>query len=107
MSPAGRCASTALCSSRSEFAGFRGAVRKGVELQVGQVARLDFTMQVGNVSDTVEVVGGATVSLTFPTCIVKSRDRKSTRLNSSHLGTSYAVFCLKKKTKWTAMCLPS
>src|SRR5437899_4805548 len=26
-----------------------------------------------------------------------SRDRKSTRLNSSHLGISYAVFCLKKK----------
>src|SRR5258705_6379572 len=34
--------------------------------------------------------------------IVRSRDvpvqdRKSTRLNSSHLGISYAVFCLKKK----------
>src|SRR5438045_1696142 len=28
-----------------------------------------------------------------------SRDRKSTRLNSSHLGISYAVFCLKKKKK--------
>src|SRR2546426_12807072 len=27
------------------------------------------------------------------------RDRKSTRLNSSHLVISYAVFCLKKKTK--------
>src|SRR5258705_5967890 len=26
-------------------------------------------------------------------------DRKSTRLNSSHLGISYAVFCLKKKNK--------
>src|SRR5688500_19858544 len=26
-------------------------------------------------------------------------DRKSTRLNSSHLVISYAVFCLKKKTK--------
>src|ERR1039458_7958425 len=26
-------------------------------------------------------------------------DRKSTRLNSSHLGISYAVFCLKKKHK--------
>src|SRR5690606_40085074 len=26
------------------------------------------------------------------------RDRKSTRLNSSHVKTSYAVFCLKKKT---------
>src|SRR5436853_624468 len=27
----------------------------------------------------------------------KQEDRKSTRLNSSHLGISYAVFCLKKK----------
>src|SRR5258705_2563249 len=27
----------------------------------------------------------------------KFTDRKSTRLNSSHLGISYAVFCLKKK----------
>src|SRR5437899_3925935 len=26
-------------------------------------------------------------------------DRKSTRLNSSHLGISYAVFCLKKKKR--------
>src|SRR5205807_9225385 len=29
---------------------------------------------------------------------VYARDRKSTRLNSSHLVISYAVFCLKKKT---------
>src|SRR2546426_9821653 len=29
----------------------------------------------------------------------KPRDRKSTRLNSSHLVISYAVFCLKKKKK--------
>src|SRR6266705_6263423 len=28
---------------------------------------------------------------------VRSRDRKSTRLNSSHRTISYAVFCLKKK----------
>src|SRR3712207_8345021 len=28
---------------------------------------------------------------------VKARDRKSTRLNSSHANISYAVFCLKKK----------
>src|SRR3712207_8090949 len=27
-------------------------------------------------------------------------DRKSTRLNSSHANISYAVFCLKKKTKY-------
>src|SRR5690625_6941428 len=31
-------------------------------------------------------------------CVVGiGRDRKSTRLNSSHVATSYAVFCLKKK----------
>src|SRR5207253_10246233 len=30
-----------------------------------------------------------------------ARDRKSTRLNSSHVAISYAVFCLKKKTKRT------
>src|SRR5439155_21950449 len=29
----------------------------------------------------------------------RSRDRKSTRLNSSHVAISYAVFCLKKKNK--------
>src|SRR5207249_11299640 len=29
----------------------------------------------------------------------ESQDRKSTRLNSSHVSISYAVFCLKKKTK--------
>src|SRR5437868_8912265 len=29
----------------------------------------------------------------------EARDRKSTRLNSSHVSISYAVFCLKKKTK--------
>src|SRR5699024_11380497 len=28
-----------------------------------------------------------------------TRDRKSTRLNSSHVSISYAVFCLKKKNK--------
>src|SRR5205814_5206907 len=29
--------------------------------------------------------------------VADHKDRKSTRLNSSHLGISYAVFCLKKK----------
>src|SRR5205814_6425523 len=33
----------------------------------------------------------------FQRLVADLRDRKSTRLNSSHLGISYAVFCLKKK----------
>src|SRR3989442_10080719 len=31
--------------------------------------------------------------------LYESKDRKSTRLNSSHVRISYAVFCLKKKKK--------
>src|SRR3712207_7443540 len=31
------------------------------------------------------------------TALAEERDRKSTRLNSSHANISYAVFCLKKK----------
>src|SRR5205814_4744499 len=34
-----------------------------------------------------------------------SEDRKSTRLNSSHLGISYAVFCLKKKISTSAFTI--
>src|SRR5437868_13288191 len=33
----------------------------------------------------------------------RQKDRKSTRLNSSHVSISYAVFCLKKKTKRTPL----
>src|SRR5437773_8709323 len=35
----------------------------------------------------------------FPTAPESFPDRKSTRLNSSHITISYAVFCLKKKKK--------
>src|SRR5256885_7269664 len=34
------------------------------------------------------------------TGLTRGTDRKSTRLNSSHLVISYAVFCLKKKKKY-------
>src|ERR1039458_10448368 len=46
-------------------------------------------------------VMGSWVKRCPPTCLPASSksDRKSTRLNSSHLGISYAVFCLKKKKK--------
>src|SRR3712207_7973214 len=40
--------------------------------------------------------GCSTVWMWWPGSV---RDRKSTRLNSSHANISYAVFCLKKKTK--------
>src|SRR5437867_7682269 len=36
-----------------------------------------------------------------------ARDRKSTRLNSSHRTISYAVFCLKKKNDWPPPVQPT
>src|SRR5690348_18167824 len=42
-------------------------------------------------------VGSRAWRMAFPTSSVKIKDRKSTRLNSSHPSISYAVFCLKKK----------
>ncbi len=44
-----------------EAKGFKRAERKDIELQVGQAARLDFTLEIGSISDTVEVSGGAPV----------------------------------------------
>src|SRR5256885_13758476 len=46
----------------------------------------------GRTFENINPVNGAAV------CTV-TEDRKSTRLNSSHLVISYAVFCLKKKKK--------
>src|SRR5690242_20987015 len=42
-------------------------------------------------------LGGANAPLAL--WELERRDRKSTRLNSSHMSISYAVFCLKKKKK--------
>src|SRR2546421_6823653 len=42
----------------------------------------------------------------LPTGEAVSRDRKSTRLNSSHDQISYAVFCLKKKKKTNLVSTP-
>src|SRR2546427_2200683 len=46
------------------------------------------------------LIGSVSIRDTFPGKYPEwKRDRKSTRLNSSHSQISYAVFCLKKKKK--------
>src|SRR2546426_7400899 len=55
---------------------------------------------------------GCSFQRTFDGACAPFRDRKSTRLNSSHLVISYAVFCLKKKKNsipmswqgWHSLC---
>src|SRR5690625_6790173 len=49
------------------------------------------------------------ISLAFGTIVIATEimprsDRKSTRLNSSHVAISYAVFCLKKKKDQRRAC---
>src|SRR5256885_5912639 len=43
--------------------------------------------------------GAPVIQAMMPASRIEIADRKSTRLNSSHLVISYAVFCLKKKKK--------
>src|SRR5947209_66042 len=49
---------------RAERQGFQTEVRSGVELQVQQVARIDFQLKVGSVAETIEVGGGAPLLVT-------------------------------------------
>lgn len=44
-----------------EAKGFPKQMREGIALQVGQVAKIDFSLQVGNVAETIQVIGGAPV----------------------------------------------
>src|SRR3712207_9187192 len=49
--------------------------------------------------ERLRAAGEAYVSLAYQYSGRYQRDRKSTRLNSSHANISYAVFCLKKKKR--------
>src|SRR5215212_1172873 len=54
---------------------------------------------VGATEDECSQVPGPCYAKDVVLRVDRAEDRKSTRLNSSHLGISYAVFCLKKKKK--------
>src|SRR5690625_7003892 len=70
---------TTLFRSPLEFSGLRG---KGL----GALLKLPFRL----------FAAGKQAKRQFKQC-TQTLDRKSTRLNSSHVAISYAVFCLKKK----------
>src|SRR5256885_11333378 len=83
---------------RSTLFPYTTLFRSGLELIGGEIQARDDDLGVGGgvssneVADCGEIVSG----LLSPANL---RDRKSTRLNSSHLVISYAVFCLKKKKR--------
>src|SRR2546426_5757338 len=72
-----------------------------------------FRSRVGAAADVEKVGGCAAVVLhqvhrrhREPCTVDAAADRKSTRLNSSHLVISYAVFCLKKKKTYELVSFP-
>src|SRR5256885_10070715 len=74
---------------------FRSSTKIGVLVVISVVSLL-----VGVGITKVNGLIGIAAERVFPRIAVKEQryqDRKSTRLNSSHLVISYAVFCLKKK----------
>src|SRR5437762_7789257 len=80
------------------FAGAAQAQKPGGSITVG--LELDIPgfdpLKVG-VFDTAALTAAAALFDTLTTPRYRRRNRKSTRLNSSHRCISYAVFCLKKK----------
>src|SRR2546427_8092267 len=90
----GRSASRCDASWCGRGGGWRGGC-KGLAHAMQQVVDLGFQKQLG-----IEVaMGQAAAQRMLPDHQKHHRDRKSTRLNSSHSQISYAVFCLKKKKK--------
>src|SRR2546430_6698191 len=61
------------------------------------------TTQAGMLLRSVRCSGEDAKAPVAKACCSATRDRKSTRLNSSHSQISYAVFCLKKKKKTTRL----
>src|SRR5690554_2498674 len=83
---------TSLCNEPTQFLPIERAVQSyGLVTTMADA----FTFDAGRVESTIR---------RFDTAAVIG-DRKSTRLNSSHVRISYAVFCLKKKNKTTIIRL--
>src|SRR2546422_2189490 len=81
---------------RVDFAQHGGDALTLVQHDPPDVVLLDITMPGMNGGEVLQRIVALHAAL--PVIIVTARDRKSTRLNSSHGYISYAVFCLKKKT---------
>src|SRR3712207_2286283 len=89
---------------------FTGPIDKYFDYSAGELGwrTLDFETEVLPIGDFqgTSVMNYADEDVPF-TRIHEFRDRKSTRLNSSHANISYAVFCLKKKNNIHSTYLPN
>src|SRR5690554_8037452 len=73
------------------------------DVSAGTASREQLTEWAGR--DKVVAIGETGLDYYHDTDSAKTQDRKSTRLNSSHVRISYAVFCLKKKRSGQSRCI--
>src|SRR5690625_245431 len=71
----------------------------GVERETGRIDLNRVREQAKKVKPKLLSIGASAYPRDFDYAGFREIDRKSTRLNSSHVAISYAVFCLKKKTQ--------
>src|SRR5690554_7664698 len=70
--------------------------REGKAIRILEKLKVDFEQLRETIEDKIK--GGQTTPAATSLPLLRStEDRKNTRLNSSHVRISYAVFCLKKK----------
>ena len=90
------------CPSNLRMDVCRGQVPTGVAdvlTQLGRILNIDaFSAEA---TRPLSRLSESTLMNAISTCLQLARDRKSTRLNSSHLVSTYSVLCLKKKIKAT------
>src|SRR5690554_7391587 len=82
-------------NAKAAVLAFKGDVYTGLDAETLTSEQLDFAQQ------HVRILSGL-YGVLKPLDLIQPyrlEDRKSTRLNSSHVRISYAVFCLKKKKK--------
>src|SRR5690625_5959943 len=87
--------------NNSPFAGKEGKylTSRRIEERLMKQLETDVSLRVDPTESPDAWVVSGRGELHLSILIENMRDRKSTRLNSSHVAISYAVFCLKKKTR--------
>src|SRR5690625_647133 len=84
-----------------EGLGALGRDRGGLAQRLNRLLRAGSAAVTHGGTEGGDLLGQTLGLLLLPLLVDDARmvDRKSTRLNSSHVATSYAVFCLRKKTR--------
>src|SRR5690625_6071765 len=83
---------------RAQGRGIDEALREACPIRLRPVLMTSFTVILAMMPPALGFGAGAEGNAPLAIAVIGGIDRKSTRLNSSHVAISYAVFCLKRKS---------